>query len=350
MGTAVLRHAFVGSVTELLRAKYGLIVTSQRQLDGYVDVNVWVDVSDVITNPHINERHHDGYVVKLINENDSQRPPLLDARQRLMLYVNKAGIPAPLPVRTITGCYTSSVELVTKGDVIKRQIVVMSFFRGIVLSDLSMTPDVLQELGRITGKLNICMQTFPDITSLEYDSVWKVCECGQLLSLVEHAPGEKLRTMSISIITEFNSKVVPNLQTYQTGLIHHDVGPQNIVMRQDMDQRWKMAAILDFGDVCSSCYVFEVAILLSNIFMNEFSRSMTTSEMALTRDTVFDSYTAVKPLSTNEKEVVDICVEARILQCCLLGEKTRETDPGNDYIGDYICWELLESLCNTCRD
>ncbi|XP_033757987.1 hydroxylysine kinase-like [Pecten maximus] len=225
----------------------------------------------------------------------------------------------------------------------------MTYIRGTVLADLSVTWDMLHKLGNLTGKLNLRMQSFPNTDNLNYDSMWKLSEIGQLLGLVHYAPSKKLQAISLDIITEFNSKVAPNMQTFQTGLIHHDMGPQNIVMTQNTDSTWKVAAVLDFGDVCTSCYVFEVAIMLSSIFMNQSSRSLKLSEMALTQDTLFESYTAVMPLSEIEESVLDVCVKSRVLQCSLIGEKTRETDPENKYIGNYICWDVLEKLESLAR-
>ncbi|XP_069115019.1 hydroxylysine kinase-like [Argopecten irradians] len=224
-------------------------------------------------------------------------------------------------------------------------MIVLTYIEGHVLSDLSVTPSVIQELGNLSGKLNIRMQSFSDSGALDYDSIWKLSQIGQLQGLIHYAPSEKLRTLASKIISEFNLLVMTRVQEFQTGLIHHDMGLQNIVMRRnDTNSTWQVAAILDFGDVCTSCYVFEVAILISNMFMNELSRSFTTDKMASTRDMVLESYTSVMPLSATEKSVLDICIVARILQCSLLGEKARESDPGNVYIGNYICWGFLDKL------
>lgn len=56
---------------------YGLQIISCRQLNGYDDKNYHLVTSGATSNPHLSAPAPEGYVLKIINSMDTQRPEIL---------------------------------------------------------------------------------------------------------------------------------------------------------------------------------------------------------------------------------------------------------------------------------
>nr|KAG5714373.1 hypothetical protein BaRGS_018590 [Batillaria attramentaria] len=72
-------------VRDLTRRLYGLNVLTSRKLDGYDDRNfhITVDEEDV-QNPYLGELCPHGYVLKILNYNDSKKPAIVSSLEALI--------------------------------------------------------------------------------------------------------------------------------------------------------------------------------------------------------------------------------------------------------------------------
>lgn len=68
------------------------------------------------------------------------------------------------------------------------------------------------------------------------------------------------------IITQFECKVLNIQNTFKNGLIHGDANEQNILV-EIKNGKWKIKAILDFGDSHIGCYLYELAIAITYMML-----------------------------------------------------------------------------------
>lgn len=74
-------------------------------------------------------------------------------------------------------------------------------------------------------------------------------------------------------------------------MVHGDFNEQNVLI-EEVDGRWKVKAILDFGDSQYSCYLYELAIAVTYMMLQ--GRSVKAGGH------VIAGYCSVKPIGTSE--------------------------------------------------
>lgn len=102
------------------------------------------------------------FIFKVMVEND---PNYFDAMLKLMLHLNKEGINASLPVKSINGNFEYTVPL-KKSLILEQEIeqdvdytsLLLTYLPGNILSSIQRPPKLLYDIGTFVGKLNSVLQ------------------------------------------------------------------------------------------------------------------------------------------------------------------------------------------------
>ena len=149
------------NVARLVKAYYPITnvnLQSIKFLGGSDDHNYYVKGSLVDGN---NPKE---LIFKVMVENDSN---YFDAVTKLMLHLNKEGINASLPVKSVNNNFKYAVPL--KRSLILQQEVeddtdytglLLTYLPGNILSNVQQSPKLLYDAGVFVGKLNTVLQVF----------------------------------------------------------------------------------------------------------------------------------------------------------------------------------------------
>ena len=139
---------------------------------------------------------------------------------------------------------------------------------------------------------------------------------------------------------------------FNPGVIHGDINEQNLIVSEKSvpggtspeQAEHEVYGIIDFGDSTYSYYVFDLAIAI--MYMSVDNKVI---DPLLAGGHVLAGYCSVLPLNEFEFDVLKVCVAGRYAQSLVLGQYTISIDPGNDYVITTAKngWSQLEKLWTT---
>lgn len=159
--------------------------------------------------------------------------------------------------------------------------------------------------------------------------------------------------MARSVMTLYDLHLLPLLKEMKRGVIHSDLNGQNIVVSVQKE-RVEIVGLIDFGDCANTCYLFELATLVSFCMMNRKNPIAWVAP-------VIQGYLDIFPLDRNELQCLFYAVLAHLCTLAVKGEYNVSLQPDNTHVQEYIvdAWTLItllltlpkrdvDSLWNTC--
>ncbi|CAL1526724.1 unnamed protein product [Lymnaea stagnalis] len=378
---------------------YGLKVKVVKELNSYDDQNFLMVAAqdfpppDYLTkflSPH-------GYVIKILNSLDSRKPMVIETQNQIIHHTKKSGYPTPSLVPCIDGSYQVELEQQSTipgpqhksrhdDDTVKEKNIVrmFSYIPGKTLDQVQLTLQLCFEIGWYAAKMDAILKDFPinKYTVLkEMTRKWNMTEITELGSKI---PVINLNSEQMNLITtvlnQFETNILSCQDQFSKGLIHSDFNECNILVNQqdsenpviaeefktfitslnsfskdlklkgDKDGNVKchiskgtyhICGILDFGDCTHSLYMFEIAIAMTYVMLNQHG----VDPMAAACH-VLAGYTKQMSLSDVEVQHLKLCICARLVQSLVMGYFSFSQDTGNDYILTHAqrVWPILKRM------
>ncbi|XP_047501616.1 hydroxylysine kinase-like [Penaeus chinensis] len=319
-------------VPALVAKLYGLTVVSVKELNSYDDKNYFIQVQPKIDNPHMTDLCPHGYVVKVTNSLDSKNTELMAAQNDMMLFLHSRGINVPKPEKNVHGTYMRREKMeVNVDDFVQNNadespsgeymVRMLTFVPGKILHQVKYTSQLFYECGELAAKMDNELMPFTITTLTKTAKNIHSCHASSHQHSSMHPPSRNLEA--------WNQRVVPLLPTLDRGMIHGDFNEQNIIVDsapEDPDD-YHVTAIIDFGDIQESCYIFEVAITIMYLMIEV--DEMPPNDAG---GHVLAGYLKHRRLSEAEWGVLRECVAARFAQSLVMGAYSYEQDPGNEYL------------------
>ncbi|KAJ8976408.1 hypothetical protein NQ317_003044, partial [Molorchus minor] len=183
----------------------------------------------------------------------------------------------------------------------------------------------------------ILLQTFCHDAYENHKPSWTLAAVPTLRQLLFAIKDEEKRELVLTVITEFEKKVLSVANTLERGLIHGDINEQNIIVEK-IDNDWQIKAIIDFGDCHVTCYLFEFAITMTYMMLQ--ARDINAGGFVLA------GYSSVRDLPEQEYLLLKICIAARLCQSLVIGAYSYLQDPNNSYVLATAehGWKLLDVI------
>lgn len=349
-------------VPHLIKSLYGLTVESCNELDSYIDKNYHVIVTGQSENPYIKHPEEEGYVLKILNKMQSKNSLFVEAQHALINHVAKNGISVPHVVKNLQGEDMSLEKIyhsenITDSTPFDFYIVrLLTYIPGETFLNKPVHPKSLYNIGKVIGNFHNAMEGFHhqffDSDTLFWNKIWNLTEIDRLREFLIGVQDEKKKTLMTEIIDGFNKEVVPKYHKLRKSIIHGDVNESNIIVQDIPEQKvasgeprvCDVSALIDFNNVLSSYTVFDVAICIAymSIQCKEFDQ----------RDVgghVLAGYLSVRSMNETEREVLKVCVCARIAQSLVMGAYTYYMDPSNLYVLNTAArgWPLASLMWET---
>lgn len=284
-------------VTKLAMRLYGIQVKEMTGLPAYDDQNFFLMEDNRYKNPIITNHCPHGYVLKILNALDSQKIPFIDAQTKLMRFVHDNDIICPKPIPNVYGkMYSLETHKRGGGDHVIR---LLEYIPGKMLKDVPYTDNLFYQAGIFIARFDKVIKKFEHEGYKSHRSIWQMDNVCQLEEFVYVLKDEEKQMIVEDVLAEFKKTVVPQINTFEIGLIHGDFNEHNIlVTKNGITKQYYVSGILDFGDTSYSHYVFEVAIAMTYL--------MLTSSNLKAGGLVLAGYESIRPMPKAEKQVLKV--------------------------------------------
>ncbi|XP_076230531.1 hydroxylysine kinase isoform X2 [Nomia melanderi] len=296
-------------VLALLDKLYKLKAIKITELNAYDDRNYHVICEDLHENPHMTTISKNGYVLKIVNSLDSRKCRVIDAQNEILIFLNQRHINCPLPVKNVKGEYYSLETLTVQGYENSYAVRLLVYLPGVMLNRMSITSELLRNVGRFTSKLDTVLKGFSHSAYDNHKTLWMLTSVPDLRRFIYAVSNDYERDLAHQVIHAFEEDVLRVMPKLEQGIIHGDLNEQNIVVNSNGTE------VTAAGDLAMGKYVIE-------------------------------GYQDIRKLTNLEKKILKVTVCARICQSLVMGAYSYLNDPQNDYllVTQKSGWVLLKNL------
>jgi 4-aminobutyrate aminotransferase-like enzyme/Ser/Thr protein kinase RdoA (MazF antagonist) len=199
-------------------------------------------------------------------------------------------------------------------------------------------PDsAVQSVAEVHARLCLALRSFFH-PAAGRELLWNVHATPQLRPLLEEIADQGRRRLVTRTIDRFEARVLPEWQRLRGQVVHGDFNLDNLLL----DERGRVAAILDFGDCCHTALAADVAVALASILRGRpLEDAFRVARISL------DGFAVRFPLEPLELELLGDLVAARLAAIVSISAwRTRRFPENSAYIEawDDDSWRLLELL------
>lgn len=352
-GEVIAPEVADGLVEKVAKELYGLTVTKCKQLNGYDDKNYHVKVLPTSLNPHVTSQSSDGYVMKIINTMDTNRPDILFAQIEVMKHLRSHGIATQEPVPTLDGCYVGFYDFPAvsgpEGAVKRHAVCLRTFLPGQIYYTVTLTPDLCYQLGAFQASVTKALQDFSHPFYDHFDYLWSMNNIPELTDFAHVITDVRDREVVDDVIQQYTRRVLSRKDEIRSGFIHGDPNEQNIlVQRTGCDEdKYVISGILDFQDVGLTHPLYDLAMLIAYA-----SLQAETFDPLEVGGHALAGYRSVMEFPVLERSLLRVAVAGRLTQSLVLGAYNHSLDPTNQYVltTARTGWRVLHALWDTPED
>lgn len=136
-------------------------------------------------------------------------------------------------------------------------------------------------------------------------SIWMMENFPKLKDFLYVIKDEHHKDIVEQVLDAFQRRVIPNINEYEQGVIYGDFNEHNIIVNKKSSnvKEYEITGIIDFGDVCYSRYVFELAIAMAYMILE--ANDINTGGL------VIAGYSMIRLIPLHEKEILRVsCLKA----------------------------------------
>jgi len=210
----------------------------------------------------------------------------------------------------------------------------LTFIEGEFLGEVSHTPALLSSLGMLLGSLDQkLLQKDVEIFKAK-ELAWDLKHFRKNYHYRTFIPDERDRNLVEYFFLQFEEHIRPVSYDLRQSLIHNDANDWNILTDGE-----KVSGIIDFGDMCHSWLVAEVAIAMTYVMMNKEEPLQYGIE-------VLNGYHKELPLTALECDSLYYLIAARLCTSVCNSAYSKDQKPDSSYItiSEKGAWDLLYKL------
>ncbi|XP_063748097.1 hydroxylysine kinase-like [Eleginops maclovinus] len=302
--------------TELTLQLYGVTITEISTLPSYIDQNFLI-VDTEGTN----------YVLKIMNSDDSKNATQLEVQTFAMSFLHQHGVPAQTALPTTTTGKLMSMEEIDCGHGAQTYCVrLMTYLPGKTLAESPGTVEDLYHVGRFIASMDKTLQQLesPNLDVLNYncDRQWSLSNIHLIERYLSMMDGDPLQEVIQAVIEKFKSHVQPKISCFQKGIIHGDTNDTNILVTPVGNGHHKLSGVLDFSFLMKDCYVFELAITIAYMMLENPSPLDVGGA-------ILRGWESIMILNDDERECLYLLVLGRLCQSLVYGRYNSTKYPDN---------------------
>jgi len=195
------------------------------------------------------------YVLKIANP--AEDPLVTDFQIRALLHIESGAgrdLNVPHIVRTRDGDTRVTIDVEGVPHVVR----IVSFVDGKPLATTPPGIGLCREMGEFLARLGLALDGF-DHAGAGQSLLWDMKQALSLREITHHIPDAALRRLVEGTLDEFEQAAVPEFGSLRWQVIHNDMNPDNILVREEAG-RLHIAGMIDFGDMVRSPLVIDCAV------------------------------------------------------------------------------------------
>lgn len=207
----------------------------------------------------------------------------------------------------------------------------LSFVEGQFLGDVAHTPTLLNSFGVFLAKMDQKIHSEYHSAIVGKETQWDLKHFKANYQYLEYITNPKDRSLVDYFFLQFDAHVYPIAHQLRKGIIHNDGNDWNVLTKNG-----EVSGIIDFGDICHSWIINEVAISLTYVMMGKENPLEIASE-------VLKGFHSIFPLKEQELDIIYYLVAARLCTSVCNSAYTKTLKPDSEYItvSEKPAWELL---------
>ncbi|KAM9357589.1 hydroxylysine kinase [Symphorus nematophorus] len=298
---------------EMVKRFFGLTASEIRSLPSYDDQNFYVLAVE-----------GDEYVLKIMNSEDSKNFNLIDVQTCAMSFLQQNGLPAQTALPTTSGQLICLEEADCGYGRQEYLVRMLTYLPGTTISKVPLTPKLLYETGKTAARMDKILQQFehPHLGLLGREFVWGLSYLHLLEKYINVLDGDPLQEVVKSVLHQYQTSVIPKCSDFRKCINHGDFNDLNILVQPDDGDGYRISGILDFGDMSSGYYIYELAINIMYM-MTEHPEPIEVGGPVLA------GWESVLPLNEAERDCLYVLVLSRFCQSLVLARYNVTLHPEN---------------------
>ncbi|MCE2612242.1 aminotransferase class III-fold pyridoxal phosphate-dependent enzyme [Flavobacteriaceae bacterium D16] len=205
------------------------------------------------------------------------------------------------------------------------------YVEGEFLAEVPHTDLLSYSFGEFLGKMNVALAHIDPHELGAREIRWDLRRLLDNQALLPYISKAEKRSLVDYFFLQFEEQVLPIGHTLRKSLIHNDANDWNV-----LTQNGKVSGIIDFGDMCYSWLINELAVGITYVMMDKNDPLEHAAK-------VISSYHKVQPLYKEELDILYYIVAARLCTSVCNSAYTKTQIPDSDYItiSEKLAWALL---------
>ena len=286
------------------------------------------------------------FVLKVAHPSWARSDLDLENCAMLALAAHEPELHWPRVQRSVDGAHLLTVPVAGQTCLVR----MLSFVPGATYAEIidridrAQRASLHESLGAVLGRLSRALRDFRHPAAGRRHA-WNLLHLPDLQKNLDLIDEAALRARVASHVQAFADRL-PRWQTaLPMALLHNDANDRNVIVGEHGDGHPQVTALIDFGDMCSSFRVAELAIACSYAMQHEADR------VACAQD-IIRGYLAHSDLQRAELEQLHGFIIARLCQSILMAARAQRDNPDNHYIStsQHGVRELLRELTDIAPD
>ncbi|AIF48469.1 phosphotransferase [Dyella japonica] len=181
-----------------------------------------------------------------------------------------------------------------------------------------------RSLGQAVGRLTRGLQDFRH-PAAERAHDWNLMSLPRLLDEVPHVEDAAFRDIVREHATRFCAALPAWRATLPVSVLHNDANDLNVIVDDDGAGGKRVSAVIDFGDMCTSFRLADLAIACTYAMQHE-------SDPVACAQAIVGGYLAEQPLQRSELEQLHAFILARLCHSILMATRSHREQPDNPFV------------------
>jgi 4-aminobutyrate aminotransferase-like enzyme/Ser/Thr protein kinase RdoA (MazF antagonist) len=298
-------------IQDLLLAHFGISDQTVSSLEGYDSINFKVECKK-------------GNFILKQNIHSKENFSLLQAENKILEKLeNLHGYDFPKPVNSL-----NNEDLVCFKDQIFR---LLTFVEGEFLGDVKHTPKLLYSFGVFLAQIDKKIHQEYHSAIVGKETQWDLKHFKSNYRYLDYIANSKDRSLVDYFFLQFDEHIYPIQHELRKGVIHNDGNDWNVLIKDG-----EVSGIIDFGDMCHSWIINEVAIAITYVMMGKEDPLKIASH-------VIKGFHSIFSLEEKELDILYYLVAARLCTSVCNSAYAKTLKPDSEYItiSEKPAWTLL---------
>ena len=268
------------------------------------------------------ETDEEAYILKRYPDNPHHTSMVLFENKVLVHLQGIGGVPCPKLIPT-----KENAVLLRHEDSIYR---LQTYLNGTFLAEAALTRPLLSAIGEMLGRIDKALLLIHAPYPV-FDQNWDLRHAAKTEQLLPFIQNVTDRRLAAYFLYQFKAEVLSVQYDLPEQLIYADANEWNLLTEGEA-----ISGIIDFGDMCYSWRINELAIALAYALM--FSENPMEDAVPMIR-----AYHSIHALTEVEVEVLYYLIAARLSTSVCWSAKNKIEQPENQYltISEARAWKLL---------